>query len=308
MILTIALVIGSIAFIWCIIVHCATTKRILGAFNDNNVIVYGKKGCGKDMLFQYVINKRKQRYYSNVDFGKDYQPFAFKDIELSNNTYENFINDNVVIEEKNEEMEGKDIYISDMGIVLPSQFDSLLHKVHPSLPIAYALSRHLWNNRIHGNTQALTRVWKSLREQADYYIKCRKAVSLPFFMLCFVCTYDKYESAEKNLLPMKKHFANKFNTAEYEQYVATNGEIKNGFYFVRKKTIHYDSRIYHKIIFGRVAPSRKKGGEKMSKKLNSVFSLIERRFKKIGTILQGKKKRSSVSVNVEKDNLKQGES
>ena len=35
-------------------------KFLLDRFNEGNVIVAGKKGKGKDLLFQYVINNRKQ--------------------------------------------------------------------------------------------------------------------------------------------------------------------------------------------------------------------------------------------------------
>ena len=89
--------------------------------------------------------------------------------------------------------------------MLPSQYDTKLYKSYPSFPIFYALSRHLYNSNIHCNTQNLSRVWKALREQADFYIKCIE-VKKPFILglfgflrIDFIC-YDKYESANNSLL------------------------------------------------------------------------------------------------------------
>ena len=228
---------------------------LIKIFNKNNVIVFGKKGTGKDLLFQYVINSRHKKHFSNIKFNRNTSNICLKDLELKNNTYDNFINNDIFLEEKKEQFEGKDFYISDIGIMLPSQYDTKLYKSYPSFPIFYALSRHLYNSNVHCNTQNLNRVWKALREQADTYIKCI-GVDTPFFLGLFgflrinFIIYDKYESAEKSLLPLPYGFMNKFLNANAKQYYATNGDIKKCYVLINKKSIHYDTRAFHEVVFG----------------------------------------------------------
>lgn len=231
------------------------------AFSDNNVIVYGRKGRGKDLIFQEAIHlRKKQEYYSNVDYGHKYNHCSAKDLDLSPNDYVKFINNEVEILDKEKyPFEKKDFYFSDAGIIFPSQYDTLLHKQFKTFPVAYALSRHLWNNNIHVNTQSLDRVWKALREQADYYIKCRKTIKLPFHLIVLYTSYEKYSAAQQELLPMPHHMLDKTNRMAYEQFNATNGKIKNRFIIISKINVHYDSRAYHKTIFG--FPVNRKGAK-----------------------------------------------
>lgn len=237
--------------------HFTTKTRIKSAFTNGNVCVYGPKGYGKDVLFQYVINIRKDTYFANYNYGGDYNHIDIKEMELGENTYNNFIKGDVIRCDKNHKLENHDIYISDCGVYLPSQCDSILHKIYPSLPISYALSRHLWNNGIHANAQRLERIWKALREQADYYIRLRKRrLKLPFFLVIFTTEYEKYDSALQNLNPMRNTLFNKYSKAEKELYLAKHGFIKNGLLIVRKSILQYDSRAFHKIIFGENAPRK----------------------------------------------------
>lgn len=248
------LVVFLIGFaLYVIITHFLTINRIVKEFKHCNVIVFGKKGNGKDLLTQEVIYKRrKENYFSNIDYGYKYHNANVSSLELTPNTYENFINGEVSKIKKINKYENADFYLSDCGIILPSQFDTKLYKQYPSFGASYALSRHLYHNNIHCNTQNLGRVWKALREQADYYIKCRGVIKLPFLLVVKTTEYEKYESAEKSLLPYHiPLIGRQFQQAEAKQYRATNGFIKNGFVIVLKKHIHYDTRAYHKILFGK---------------------------------------------------------
>lgn len=172
-IIIIAIVLAIITLI-VLLKHFFTKARIKQAFTNGNVIVTGRKGFGKDILFQSVINWRKERYLSNLDYGGEFQPFNLKDLELTPNTYHNFVKGTIEKCEKNPGFEKTDIYISDGGVYLPSQADYLLHKTYPSLPITYALNRHLYANGIHVNAQRIERIWKALREQADYFVLMKK--------------------------------------------------------------------------------------------------------------------------------------
>lgn len=248
-----------IFLLWVLIIHILTKKRIIKAFKDGNVSVYGPKGYGKDVLFNEVIHSRKDTYYANLDYGDDYHYIKPVDLELSPNTYHNFIKGEYYKIPKNENLEGHDIYFSDAGVIFPSQADALLHKLYPSLPTTYALSRHLYNNGIHCNAQRLERIWKALREQSDYYIRLRKhCLILPFFIVLFTTEYVKYESALQNLEPLGSRLFNKYSKAEKDKYNALHGFIKNGFILVPKWHLKYDSRVFHRYIFGYQAPKELK--------------------------------------------------
>lgn len=249
----------TIFLLYVFITHYFTSRRIIKAFVEGNVIVSGRKRYGKDILFQYVIKKRDDQYFANYSYGGDYNHIDAKELELTPNTYNEFIKGEVVKLKKDDRLEGKDIYFSDGGIIFPSQADSTLHKYYPSLPITYALTGHLWNNGIHVNTQRLERLWKALREQADYFVLIRKRrLILPFFIVVFTTEYEKYESAKQELSPLGSRLFNKYSKAEMDKYKAEHGFIKNGFILVPKWIIKYNTRAYHEIIFGEEAPKKKK--------------------------------------------------
>jgi len=221
---------------------------IVAQFRRNNVVVFGKKGSGKDMLFQQVINARKKFHYSNITYHKKTLPIIMNDISLFPNTYEDMINGKITKLKPNLN-ERYDIYISDAGVMLPSQYDWLLHKKYPSLPLLYALQRHLYASNMHVNVQALSRVWKPIRELADGYVQCEKVIWIGPFYLQFVTYYDRYNSAEQSLLPMKRRIINGTSDAIADQYVATNGLIKPMFLLGTKKHITYDTRYFRSVFF-----------------------------------------------------------
>jgi hypothetical protein len=224
-------------------------RHLVRNFERSNVVVDGHKGKGKDLVFQYVIRKRKAPYYANIEYGGEFEKIDPLDISVYPNTYENFIGGKVV-EVPRRFAEGKDIYLSDGGIYFPSYADSILHKTYKSLPLYYPMSRHLANHNIHVNIQNLERLWKPIREQADFFVHVRGRVILPFFILVRANTYDKYQSALQCLDPVKPRLLNKFSKSESDVYKATNGEIKTGWIIVRKSKIDYDTRAFEKVIYG----------------------------------------------------------
>lgn len=264
-------IIGLIALaIFMIVVlykHFTTKMRITKAFKEGSVMVSGRKRFGKDVLFQTIINKRKEKYFSNINYGGDYNHIEMKEMLLGDNTYHNFINGEVHVCEKNKRLEGHDIYISDGGVYLPSQADAYLHKIYPSLPITYALSGHMWANGIHVNTQRLDRVWKALREQADYFVLMRKrCLKLPFFIVLFTTEYTKYDSAMQELCPMKSTLFNKYSKAEKDLFAANHGFVKDGLIIVPKWSLKYDTRAFHEVIYGDKAPRKESLWQKLGKK------------------------------------------
>lgn len=228
-------------------------KFIAGRFEQGNVIVFGQKGKGKDLIFQKIIRLRKKKYFSNVNYGYDWNYISLGELRLGNNTYESFIEGAVEVVEKNEQLEGADIYISDAGIYLPSQYHYLLDKKYKSLPIFYALSRHLYNNNVHVNTQALNRVWDKLREQADSYFKALRTFRFCGLLFTKVRYFETYETASENRAPMRRRMLNKYSKALSDEYQAYNGLVFDIWIVQRISKVKYDTRHFHEVVFGREA-------------------------------------------------------
>lgn len=226
-------------------------RYLLNNFKSCNVGVEGKKGRGKGLLFQWVINHRKETYYSNVSYSKKgdkrfKEIKSLREVSCEPNYYENIVNDKIE-KQPHKFYEGKDIYIDDIGVFLPSYMDSTLYKKFPSMPILYALSRHLYDSNIHFNTQNIERGWKALREQADFYISVKGTIKLfGFIFITKMITYEKYESCKQHLMPLKSRILNKFSKAQKDLYDAKNGLIRKGWIINYKWNLHYDTRIFEK--------------------------------------------------------------
>lgn len=243
------LAIGLIALIVFLVRAWLFGRFLVKSFQRCNVVVDGKKGKGKDLLFQYVVAKRKAPYYSNIDYGGRWEAIKMNEVSVTPNTYQNFLEDRVE-QVKRKFVERKDIYLSDGGIYLPSFMDSALYRLYPSLPLYYPLSRHSAEHNIHVNVQNLGRLWKALREQADFFVHVKTNVKLPFFIFVKCNTYDNIGSAMEALEPVRGRFLNKYSKAETDVYRATHGEIKSGWVILRKSRIKYDTRALEKVLYG----------------------------------------------------------
>jgi len=258
MITTILFLIITLFVLGFMLVLYLNNKFVVQKFEKNNTITFGAKGNGKDLLFQMVISKRNEPYMSTQDYGTHFIPTSIKDFTLSPNTFEQMIEGKIRLINKKYEWEGNDFYISDGGIYLPSQYDSLLSKLYPSFPIFYATSRHLGLINIHANTQAINRLWIKIREQADSYFKLRGAVSIGSYIFLKVRYYSEYKSAEQGIMPMPKTGLASKNNALYSttpammkaEFESMNGIVKDLLCVIKKKDIFYDTRHFHKLFFG----------------------------------------------------------
>lgn len=222
-------------------------------FARQNVIVCGKKGTGKDVLFSAVINFRKKKCYSNIDYGKYsiVKPVAY--LNTLPNTYDNLLQGKIETIEKNID-EKTDYYLSDGGIYLPSQYDIALCKNenYKSLPVFYALSRHLGNMNVHVNVQNINRLWIKLREHADYYIVCKGCLNLGFWVYLKTVHYENYDDCLNNKLPVRKWV--KGENLKIEE--STRGHIEYRRYLIPKRYLTYDTRHFHKVFYGAPAPKK----------------------------------------------------
>lgn len=244
-------ILGFIIFIFlCVywfIKYKIFTNNLLWNFKHCNVVVAGKKRTGKDLTFNWVINKRDDFYYANIPYGGKHKVITLQDVSIYPNTYYNFVT-NSLTKIPRTFKEKKDIYISDIGNFLPSYMDSTLYKLFPSMPCFYSLSGHLYDNNVHCNTQAIERGWKALREQADFFVIVKRTIRIFNIFITKMTTYDKYSSALQGLQPLRVRLLNKQSKANYDLFVAQNGDIRKGFIVQTKKNIKYDTRYFEKLV------------------------------------------------------------
>lgn len=171
-------------------------------FKNGNVCVTGLRGTGKDLLFGNVIAYLKKPYISNLNYGGIRHVLDFDKINCGGNTYKNLISGDILKYEFPYE-NGTDVYLSDAGIYLPSQYCGELNARYPHIATYQALSRQLSGNNFHINTQNLNRVYDKIREQSDTYIRCRKCIYLFGFVIQFITIYDKAQSCIDRVKPCR---------------------------------------------------------------------------------------------------------
>lgn len=229
-------------------------KKILKIFSSGNVIVSGLRGRGKDLLFCFVINKRKRNYISNVQYSKPtakYQRFDFdpKVWELASNTHVDLVEKSVK-PYTYPYPDNIDYYISDSAVYFPAAYFSDLQKRYKSAPLFQALSRHLGDCNVHCNTQVMTALWDKMRLQSDLFIVMRSArVFFHRFSRVSLYLYNKRESAEEQIIPPRFGIGKTSRQARYNFEIAHGKILKISFWFVLKYA--YDSRRFKKILENR---------------------------------------------------------
>lgn len=243
-------------------------KKIIKLFKRGNVSVFGLRGRGKDLLFSNVIVRRRNSYISNINYGGKYIPLDLTKLDVKNN-YSNFISNSInYYNYDNHYPKNVDIYISDLGVYLPSQYCNKLNNAYDYLPTFMALSRQLGRCNVHFNSQNLNRVWDKVREQSDIYIQCDRVIYIPFsklkifrydFVIQKITLYDKYESAVARVKPCRvspRLFDKNVSKVQIKMYLDNfynqHGEVKSKFLFYRNKstydTFYFDKLLKHEII------------------------------------------------------------
>lgn len=261
----IVLIIVGVTLLLSFIKNSAFMKQTKG-----NGIIYGAKGAGKGILLNYRIRKDKTKPFCNVPYENSE---LLKDIgeylnSISPLTIHSFINNEIKTIPKIKKFEGRNVYIDDINIYAPNWADSQLKKKYPSLPPMLAINRHLYNHYLIVTTQDRERPYKIIKElQTDFSIKALKTKGFSHFWNClpffrnYVYTKYIYHELPKSsdLLPFKgkglinegiKSIALSSGQSIKEVYKAKYGIIKYGFVFQRKKKIKYDTRYFHKVVYG----------------------------------------------------------
>lgn len=237
-------------------------RPIIKLFKRGNCQVFGEKGDGKDVLFGNVIARRKGQYISNVDYTHDdrFIPLDLSLLHCGYNTYEDLLLNRVKYYEY-PYPEGCDIYLSDTGVYLPSQYNGELNRKYPFLPTFLAVQRHISNGAgFHSNTQALSRPWDKLREQGRRYIRCR-GVFKPFMKFGIVIQritiYSKYQSGVDCVEPCRIRvpilcldYNARMNAMIYrDKFFNQHGEVKTHYFIYFNKSKH-DTHHFKKLFLG----------------------------------------------------------
>lgn len=207
-------------------------------FDQGNVCVVGERGRGKDMLFGNVISRRRLGYISNVEYKRkwglqpEHYPLDFEKLNCGENTYKEFMSGNI-----NQYVypypKGVDVYISDVGVYMPSQFCNELNKEYKFIPTFMALSRQLGLCNVHLNVQNLNRAWDKLREQSRTYITCLKCKVIPIgknqLVIQKIRIHENYNSCLANVPPLRLPWYMKFGRDRVmAQLYKLNYKIQHG--------------------------------------------------------------------------------
>lgn len=232
--------------------------KIVDLYKSGNVCVCGLRGTGKDVLQGNVIARRNKDYVSNLDYthGKNFHALDFDKLDMGGNTYLDLLKGDVKFYSYPYPI-GSDVYISDAGVYLPSQYCNELNKKYPHLPMYFALSRQVSHNNFHVNVQHLARVWDKIREQSDIYIRCRFCkVLFGKIVIQQITLYDKYQSALDRVKPCQISvplFAKREVKQQAEMYrdkfTNSYGSIKNRFLIYWNRSDH-DTYYFEKLFFG----------------------------------------------------------
>lgn len=253
----------------------AHNKRFVRECSGNGIIA-GGRGKGKGLLLNKRINADKE-HFCNVPYNEKTIVINIKEYidSIAPNTTDNFITSSVEVVKKIDKFEGRNIYWDDVAVYAPNYMDSKLKKHYPSLSALLPINRHLYNAFMIITIQDFNRPYKILRElQIDFGIKAIKTVGsydsklwnaipiLRHFIYTKYIYYENVDSAQKGLLPFNakslinetlKHGFLTAGQATKEEYEAVNGKIRYGFIMQRKSVVRYDTRFFHKVVFGETA-------------------------------------------------------
>lgn len=270
----VAYLVLGVLFLAVIIVFFSNNRLLRLA--KGNGIIYGGRGSGKGILLNHIIRKDKTKPFCNVPYRNSE---LLADISEYLNSIEplqikDFIDGKINYINKVDKFEGRNVYFDDINVYMPNWADNMLKVRYPSMPPMLAINRHLYNASCIITTQDRERPYKILKElQSDFSIKAIKTNGFGFFWQCvpilnnFVYTKYIYHELPKSadMLPFQskglvnsslKHAYLTSGQATKDVYEATNGKISYGFVLQLKKNLGYDTRYFHKVVYGKTAPKK----------------------------------------------------
>lgn len=224
-----------------------TIQYFVKKFERGNVCVTGLRGKGKDLVVGNVIARRKKPYISNIDYTnrKNYIPLDFSMLDCGKASWKDFVEGSVPYYEF-PYCHGADVYVSDVGVYLPSQYCNEINKAYPHIATYQAICRQLSRNNFHINVQNLNRCYDKIREQSDVYFWCEKCLYIPKVNIVIqkIIEYDKYSSCVDRVkparvsVPMFNKEAQMQAKIYLDKYRNTYGKIKVHWVIYHNKSKH----------------------------------------------------------------------
>lgn len=233
-------------------------KPIVTTFEYASTLVTGQRGRGKDVLFGNVIARRNLPYCSNLNYGYEYNELT-PDIMRLGSTFEDIVNGNVKYYQY-PFPDNTDIYISDAGIMFPSQYSGILDSKYKDLPLFFALSRHLFDGNIHANVQVYSRLWNKLREQVDQFIYCERCVFVGNIVFLKCTEYDRAKSCEDHVpecrvkVPIFGRKERLNARIRRDEYATAHGKVRTLTYVFINRSKH-DTRHFKEVFLNGKKPN-----------------------------------------------------
>lgn len=246
-------------------------KKLINKFyKKGNVCVTGLRGTGKDLLTGNIIARRNMPYISNLEYTNSKHKYLYTPLNIDlldvNNKYSNFISGKI---NKYDYPYAKqvDIYISDAGVYLPSQYCNQLNKEYEGLITFQALSRQVGECNVHINVQNLNRLWDKVREQSEIYIRCEWCKVIFGFVIQKITIYEKYQSCLDRVKPCRVRIpimGDKVARMQAKTYV---DNFRNQHGKISQHLLIYKNKSKHDTLF--FGDLLKNGGKKNEKHKNS---------------------------------------
>lgn len=231
--------------------------KIQNMFTHLSIVVCGKRGSGKDTLMSAVAYHKNHN--SNVQLQKNTNIINLHQMMLPDNFTRQGLTNGIHYDldyEKYSIFQNM-TFVSDAQVYFPSWDDSNLKKEYKSLPVVYALWRHLYNAPLHWNTQNIERLYKILREQLDDCIMCLGTLWLPLHICMKVRYYERAKDCVEGLKPLSVGFLKKGNP-DYKIEQSKRWEIKDYILVIPRWKVQHDTRYFKRIIFKEDAEGVKK--------------------------------------------------
>lgn len=239
---------ACILSIYFIYLRFINTLKLRTLFKKLSIVLCGKRGKGKDVIFSYIAKGKKHN--SNIILQPNTNVIKLNDLIIPNLSREKLINDTFSkIDRENYKKFDNMTLISDAGIYFPNWDENNLKKEYKELPITWAIWRHLFNNGCHFNIQKCGRLWKLLREQIEDVIEIENINKGIFYFKLKLIHYERLEDAELGLKPLKKPIlkTKKDNNLSIEN--SKRGKIEEFNVLIPKRYIKHDTKYFRKVVF-----------------------------------------------------------
>lgn len=248
-------ILSAVFLLWFIWLRYINTARLRAVYKSYGIVTVGKRGKGKDVLHAFLTHNKP--HYSNIYYNDKTHLIDLKALEIGISP-DMLLTGNYTADTARKVLkDGVPVFVSDGGIYLPSWLDSSLKKHYPSMPVSYALWRQLYDSGLHINTQVFSRLWLLLREQAECCVMCLGVRFLGFKKFGWVYgkirIYERWQDCENGLKPLKNRSAMPLASASGDVQKVENsrrGEIKQYSYLFPIRWLKFDTRDFHKKIFG----------------------------------------------------------